>query len=189
MKSTTRADMVSHMLHELVLSPFGASAFFQHEEANSTPRNAGFHHVLAFIVLSGTLLGTPIAASSIDAPRLVMTQEIAGNDSTLERSGLILLVEDATAVSPETIALARMILGNLPVEVRVPHVAPSADGEVGFTWVNGRDRLEAMLHPDKHLVWIKKISGNFALGEDIEISAPEDLSVFYSALGNFYERS
>ena len=108
---------------------------------------------------------------------------------TLERSGLLLLVEDATAVSPETIALARMILGNLPVEVRVPHVAPSADGEVGFTSVKGRDRLEAMLHPDKHLVWIKKISGNFAPGEDIEISAPEDLSVFYSALGNFYERS
>ena len=68
-------------------------------------------------------------------------------------------------MSPETIALARMILGNLPVEVRVPHVAPSADGEVGFTWVRGRDRLEAMLHPDKHLVWIKKISGNFAPGD------------------------
>lgn len=96
------------------------------------------------------------------------------------------------SIGSKTAELVKMILVNSPRLVIDPnvsqcaHVSQCADGEVGFTYTNGRDRLDAMLRPDNHLVWITKISGNFLPWEDIEISSPDDLATFYAALVNFY---
>jgi len=38
-----------------------------------------------------------------------------------------------------------------------PHVAISADGEIGLSWVAGKDRLEMMVQPeDERIVWCVK---------------------------------
>ena len=61
------------------------------------------------------------------------------------------------------------LVEKLPASVRLPQVSPSAEGEIGLSWFNGGKRLEAMLQPDWHLVWVKKVEDKFVPGDDIDL--------------------
>ena len=93
---------------------------------------------------------------------------------------------DAIPVSADTIAKARTLLNGLPTNFRYPHLAPSEDGEIGLSWSLGKDRFEAMLQPDDHLVWVMKVAGKFVAGDDVIWSRQEGRDRFYASLGRFY---
>jgi hypothetical protein len=60
---------------------------------------------------------------------------------------------DTVLPSVETRAAAKALLMGLPSTIATPHVSPSADGEIGFTWVTATKRIDALLDADGHLVW------------------------------------
>jgi hypothetical protein len=68
---------------------------------------------------------------------------------------------DETQVpSRSTIASAKTLLSSLSSDHALPQVSPSADGEIGFTWLRSDLRIEALLYPDNHLVWLWTSHGN-----------------------------
>jgi hypothetical protein len=60
---------------------------------------------------------------------------------------------DTVLPSAETRAAAKALLMGLPSTIATPHVSPSADGEIGFTWATATNRVDALLDADGHLVW------------------------------------
>jgi len=96
---------------------------------------------------------------------------------------------EATQVSDVTIRYAEELLAGLPHLAEHPHLSASADGEIGFTWVVGIDRIEALLDAEDHLTWVAKVGGKFMRGGDILISSFADWDVFYRALRDFYGRA
>jgi hypothetical protein len=60
---------------------------------------------------------------------------------------------DTVLPSVDTRAAAKALLMGLPSPIATPHVSPSADGEIGFTWVTATKRVDALLDADGHLVW------------------------------------
>jgi hypothetical protein len=60
---------------------------------------------------------------------------------------------DTVLPSVETRAAAKALLMGLPSTIATPHVSPSADGEIGFTWATATKRVDALLDADGHLVW------------------------------------
>lgn len=96
--------------------------------------------------------------------------------------------EGVVVVSDHLIAHAQRLLERIPAGVAQPRTAPSADGEIGMSWAEGDNRLEAVLDPDDRLVWITKINGKYAPGGDVSVLSEQELSSFYSALDGFYGR-
>ena len=95
--------------------------------------------------------------------------------------------EDATPVPAETIEHTRQLLSGLPSGVELPQATVSADGEIIFTWFRSRDRLEAILAPDRHLTWVSRIDGSFTDGDVIALDKDEQLSRFYGAIVDFFQ--
>lgn len=62
--------------------------------------------------------------------------------------------------SKSTITSAMTLLSSLSSDHVLPQVSPSADGEIGFTWLTDGLRVEALLYPDNHLVWLWTSDGN-----------------------------
>ena len=93
---------------------------------------------------------------------------------------------DAVQIRYETISHAKKILAHLPLSTENPHISVSADGEIGFSWVKGSSRFEAMVDPEDHLVWVVKLGRNFAPGGDILVNSPVGRDIFYAALRDFY---
>jgi hypothetical protein len=96
--------------------------------------------------------------------------------------------EGVVVVSDHLIAHAQRLLERIPAGVAQPRTAPSADGEIGMSWAEGDNRLEAVLDPDDRLVWITKINGKYVPGGDVSVLSEQELSSFYSALDGFYGR-
>ena len=67
---------------------------------------------------------------------------------------------DTVLPSAETRAAAKALLMGLPFTIATPHVSPSADGEIGFTWVTATSRVDALLDADGHLVWFWEGNNN-----------------------------
>jgi hypothetical protein len=67
---------------------------------------------------------------------------------------------DTVLPSAGTRAAAKALLMGLPSTIATPHVSPSADGEIGFTWVTATNRVEALLDADGHLVWFWALRDN-----------------------------
>jgi hypothetical protein len=74
---------------------------------------------------------------------------------------------------PEVLGVACKLLRELPSEAELPAVAPASDGEIGLTWINGPKQLNATLHADYHLVWVKRTEagGHFMPGAEIDLRA------------------
>ena len=60
---------------------------------------------------------------------------------------------DTVLPSVQTRAATKALLMGLPPAIAAPHVSPSADGEIGLTWVMATKRVDALLDADGHLVW------------------------------------
>jgi hypothetical protein len=61
--------------------------------------------------------------------------------------------------STSAIESAKTLLSSLSTDHVLPQLSPSADGEIGFTWLTNNLRVEALLYPDKHLVWLWSSDG------------------------------
>jgi len=95
--------------------------------------------------------------------------------------------EDARAPRQDMLGAACKLVRELPREAELPSVAPAPDGEIGLTWVNGPKQLNAMLHTDYHLVWVKRLDagGSFMPGADVDLRAesyPRQLAEEVAAL-------
>jgi hypothetical protein len=95
---------------------------------------------------------------------------------------------DEKVVDEDTIANLALLLDGLPGGLAQPHLSSSSEGEVGLSWMNGSDRLEAMLDPPDQLAWITKRAGTFAVGGDVNVLSEVGRDAFYEALGGFYGR-
>ena len=56
-----------------------------------------------------------------------------------------------------------------------------------MTWFKGRNRLEALLQPDHHLVWVVQDGGEYAPGRDIDLSAIAPFASLFEAIALFYK--
>jgi hypothetical protein len=85
--------------------------------------------------------------------------------------------EETKLPSAGAIASAKTLLSSLSSDHVLPQVSPSADGEVGFTWLTNNLRIEALLYPDNHLVWLWTSDGNVNPGGEgsFDGSFPEGL--------------
>ena len=92
--------------------------------------------------------------------------------------------EGAAAPSRAVIDFACRLLYELPPSVDLPQASPSAEGEIGLSWFNGTKRLEAMLQPDGHLVWVKRLEDRFLPGADIDW---REHGTFVQEVANFYQ--
>jgi hypothetical protein len=54
------------------------------------------------------------------------------------------------------------------------------DGELVINFLNGRDRMEASLHPDAHIVWVLDVDDKIVLGKDTT-----DVEEFLAAVREF----
>lgn len=88
--------------------------------------------------------------------------------------------------SNAVICAARSILDELPRHIRLPQATASGDGEIGLTWFNGSDRLDATVSPEGYLSWAMKFRGEFLEGDYVDQDAA-GRAVLFAALGNFYE--
>jgi hypothetical protein len=80
--------------------------------------------------------------------------------------------EEAVPPPQAVLGTACKLVREMPREAELPSVAPAPDGEIGLTWVNGPKQLNAMLHTDYHLVWVKRLeeNGRFLPGAEIDLS-------------------
>jgi hypothetical protein len=81
---------------------------------------------------------------------------------------------------------ANRLVRELPKKWPLPQVTSSPDGEIAFTWFNGGNRLEALLQPDRHLVWVVKNNGQYNPGRDIDLSDVASLADLFEAVATFY---
>ena len=69
----------------------------------------------------------------------------------------------------------------------LPQATSSPEGEIALTWFKGRNRLEALLQPDHHLVWVVQDGGEYAPGRDIDLSAIALFASLFEAIALFYK--
>lgn len=67
--------------------------------------------------------------------------------------------DETSLPSGRTIASAKTLLWSLSSDHALPQVSPSAEGEIGFAWLVGGQRIEAILYPDNLLVWLWSSNG------------------------------
>jgi hypothetical protein len=84
---------------------------------------------------------------------------------------------DTVLPPPDTREAAKALVAGLPASVATPHASPSADGEIGFTWVTATKRVDALLDVDGHLVWFWHSNGRISPGGEVTYdgSFPDDL--------------
>jgi hypothetical protein len=96
--------------------------------------------------------------------------------------------EDGVAPTAPVLGAACRLLRELPREADLPSVAPAPDGEIGLTWINGAKQLNAIVHADTHLVWVKRVEagGCFVPGAEIDLSAGGYPSAFAREVAALY---
>ena len=95
--------------------------------------------------------------------------------------------EDTIVIEQKTVHFAQRLVRELPNKWPFPQATLSSEGEIAFTWFNGRNRLEALLQPDYHLVWVVKNDGEYAPGRDIDLSAVASFASLFEAVALFYK--
>jgi hypothetical protein len=93
--------------------------------------------------------------------------------------------ENTILIDQTTFEFARKLVRDLPEKCPFPQATASPEGEIAFTWFSGENRLEAVLHPDHHLVWVVKKDGKYD-GRDIDLSIP-GFSDLFEAVAQFYK--
>jgi hypothetical protein len=95
--------------------------------------------------------------------------------------------EDTILIDQQTLDFAKRLVRELPEKWPLPQATSSPEGEIAFTWFKGGNRLEALLQPDRHLVWVVKNDGEYALGRDIDLSAVASFASLFEAIALFYK--
>lgn len=162
----------------------------------ATPVFVSLIRAFAFVaVVGGTTVltgnATPTFGTKVDDGGVVLSatshETIALNDRFASLRGPW-GDSNAKVVTEVAIANVKLLLDGLPGGFVLPHLSSSSDGEIGLSWMNGGDRLEAMLDPPDQLTWITKQAGKFAVGGEANVLSEAGRDAFYAALGGFYGR-
>jgi hypothetical protein len=94
--------------------------------------------------------------------------------------------EDTILIDRRTLDVAKRLVRELPKNWPLPQATSSPDGEIAFTWFKGENRLEALLQPDHHLIWVVKNNGQYAPGRDIDLGVVASFAGLFEALARFY---
>jgi len=95
--------------------------------------------------------------------------------------------EDTILVDRRTLEFAKRLIRELPSKWPLPQATPSADGEIAFTWFKNSNRLEAILQPDHHLIWVTQNNGRYAPGRDINLGAIASFADLFEAIALFFK--
>ena len=95
--------------------------------------------------------------------------------------------EDTIVVDQQTLDVAKRLVRELPNKWPLPQATPSPEGEIALTWFKGGNRLEALLQPDRHLIWVVKNDGEYAPGRDIDLNAVASFAGLFEAIALFYK--
>jgi hypothetical protein len=156
----------------------------------STPEFVGIREICVIIFLgSACVLGPDLSTPSVSDLRGLPAYGVAYSREIIDPVASLQSPMGSVSIGEGTFAKARLLLEGIPSAIRKPHLSASDDGEIGFSWLKGKDRFEAMLQPDDHLVWVTKIDGVFVSGADVLASVREDRQIFYTALNGFYGRT
>jgi len=104
------------------------------------------------------------AKRPLDDVQIILKRMFLQNDLVAQLEGFSDLPSDwagdeTVLPSRGTISSAKTLLSSLSSDHILPQVSPSADGEIGFTWLMNGLRVEALLYPDNHLVWLWSSDG------------------------------
>lgn len=112
------------------------------------------------------------ALSVGDAQRLTLFE--AGKNSLIAR---VRTYPDTTAgeadadpVSPAVAASAASVLAALDVDIPLPRVSATRDGEVALLWKAAQARVDAVVQDPAHLVWVQSDRGTFIKGGEIDLA-------------------
>ena len=95
--------------------------------------------------------------------------------------------EDTILAGRQTLDVAKRLVRELPRKWPLPQATASPEGEIAFTWFKGGNRLEALLQPDQHLIWVvKHDDGQYAPGRDIDLAALASFAGLFEAIARFY---
>jgi hypothetical protein len=95
--------------------------------------------------------------------------------------------EDTIPIDTQTLEIAKRLIEDLPNRWPLPQATPSGEGEVVFTWFKNSNRLEAILQPDRHLIWVTQNNGRYVPGRDIDLSAIASFGDLFEAIALFYK--
>jgi hypothetical protein len=101
----------------------------------------------------------------------------------------ILVNQQTFLVNQQTLDGAKRLIRELPNKWPLPQATPSPEGEIALTWFKGGNRLEVLLQPDRHLIWVVKNDGAYVPGRDIDLNAVASFSGLFEAIALFYECS
>jgi hypothetical protein len=94
--------------------------------------------------------------------------------------------KDTVPIDSALSELAERVLLGLSEDIPLPQATPSADGEIGLTWVRQRDRFEALIQPDQHIIWVVGRNGHHVPGGLINLAEHNSLLDLYEALRRFW---
>jgi hypothetical protein len=94
--------------------------------------------------------------------------------------------DDTVMVDSNTYDTAAQILQGLPYDVPLPQATPSADGEIGLTWIQQGGRFEVMIQPDRHVLWLMNQGHDYEPGGMIDLSTHKSLFDLSEALRRFW---
>lgn len=77
---------------------------------------------------------------------------------------------DADAVSPTVAATAAYVLATLDVDIPLPRVSATRDGEVALLWKAIQARIDAVVQDSEHLIWVQSDRGTFVQGGEIDLA-------------------
>ena len=94
--------------------------------------------------------------------------------------------DDTVMVDSNTYDTATQILQGLPHDVPLPQATPSADGEIGLTWMQQGGRFEVVIQPDRHVLWLVNHGHDYEPGGLVDLGAHKSLFDLNEALRQFY---
>lgn len=95
--------------------------------------------------------------------------------------------DDTILVGGRTLEFAKKLIQELPEKWPLPQATSSSDGEIAFTWFRKKNRLEALLQPDHHFVWVIQNDGQYVPGRDIDLGATASFADLFEAIAQFYQ--
>jgi hypothetical protein len=170
-----------------------AEIILQEAEANKDARH--------IIVVPNITLSASTGSTYYQLSAAPMAQTDAGGEAISARAGkrsillsridsFMALLKDwsgehTVPLDRHTLSLAKALVRELPGNLPAPQATLSPDGEIAFTWFKDRNRFEALLQPDHHLVWTTRIGTQYIPGLDIDISSEASFAALFDALTVF----
>lgn len=144
------------------------------------PSRASDSIVGASMEYAGISLLADDQASSLTSPTLSVADVQRLAVFEVAKNSLITLVNtypdttageaDADAVSPAVASTAASVLAALDVDIPLPRVSATRDGEIALLWKALQARIDAVVQDEEQLIWVQSDRGTFVKGGEIDLA-------------------